>query len=105
MPFMATARNRNEMDQPYGGRFFAAPPDVRQYNSALEEWSCRKDNDLSPYWPKSELPFGFMTHMNNGGLPNHGFTHWWKMFNTVAALDSLPTTKVHHLKIRQRLGE
>ena len=19
--------------------------------------------------------------MNNGGIPNHGFTHWWTMFN------------------------
>ena len=22
-----------------------------------------------------------MTHMNNGGIPNHGYTHWWTMFN------------------------
>jgi hypothetical protein len=22
-----------------------------------------------------------MTHLLNGGIPNHGFTHWWKMFN------------------------
>lgn len=22
-----------------------------------------------------------MTHMNNGGIPNHGYTHWWMMFN------------------------
>ena len=30
----------------------------------------------------SELPFGFMTSMKlNGGIPNHGYTHWWKMFN------------------------
>ena len=29
----------------------------------------------------SELPFGFMTHLNNGGIPNHGFTHWWTMFH------------------------
>src|SRR5262249_17802833 len=37
--------------------------------------------DLAGYWPRSELPFGFMTSMNNGGIPNHGFTHWWTMFN------------------------
>lgn len=80
------SEKRNEMGQPYGGRFFAAPPDARQYNTALEEWACRKDRDLSPYWPKSELPFGFMTHMNNGGLPNHGFTHWWKMFTPLQLL-------------------
>jgi putative DNA methylase len=80
------SEKRDEMGQPYGGRFFAAPPDARQYNTALEEWGCRKDRDLSHYWPKSELPFGFMTHMNNGGLPNHGFTHWWKMFTPLQLL-------------------
>ena len=41
----------------------------------------RKHSDLSPYWPKSEFPFGFMTSLNNGGIPNHGYTHWWTMFN------------------------
>jgi hypothetical protein len=24
--------------------------------------------------------------MNNGGLPNHGYTHWWKMFNPLQLL-------------------
>jgi putative DNA methylase len=41
---------------------------------------------LHGFWPTSELPFGFMTHMNNGGLPNHGYTHWWKMFNPIQLL-------------------
>jgi len=77
---------RDEAGQPYGGRFFAPRTDSRPFNKALEEWECRKDHDLSAYWPKSELPFGFMTHMNNGGLPNHGFTHWWKMFTPLQLL-------------------
>jgi putative DNA methylase len=77
---------RDETGQPYGGRFFAARSDARPYNTALDEWEFRKDSDLSAYWPKSELPFGFMTHMNNGGLPNHGFTHWWKMFTPLQLL-------------------
>lgn len=67
----------------YSGRFFATC-DVtfaRQYGAAVTEWEARKDSDLSQYWPKSEVPFGFMTHLNNGGIPNHGFTHWWTMFN------------------------
>jgi DNA-directed RNA polymerase subunit RPC12/RpoP len=67
----------------YGGRFFQ-PFDIRlaaQYDAAMREWEARKLSDLLPYWPQSELPFGFMTHMNNGGIPNHGFTHWWTMFN------------------------
>jgi putative DNA methylase len=73
---------RNSAGLPYSGRFFALATDTRPYNEALEEWEQRKDSDLKGYWPTSELPFGFMTHMNNGGIPNHGFTHWWKMFNT-----------------------
>lgn len=67
----------------YSGRFFSAfsDPIARQYDAALAEWDQRKISDLSGYWPLSEVPFGFMTHMNNGGIPNHGFTHWWTMFN------------------------
>ena len=68
---------------PYGGRFFApfAGLQARQTDAVLSEWESRKDGDLSPYWPKSELPYGFMTHHLQGGVPNHGFTHWWTMFN------------------------
>jgi putative DNA methylase len=67
----------------YGGRFFAPFSQhlARQYNAALAEWEARKDGDLADYWPRSEVPYGFMTHMNNGGIPNHGFTHWWTMFS------------------------
>ena len=37
---------------------------------------------LKEYFPKSELPFGFMTHMANGDLQkNYGYTHWYTMFN------------------------
>jgi hypothetical protein len=72
--------------QPYSGRFFAAASDARRYNAAIKEWEDRKGSDLRGFWPTSELPFGFMTHMNNGGLPNHGYTHWWKMFNPLQLL-------------------
>lgn len=65
----------------YGGRFFVAGDDSRPFVAAEAEWEARKEGDLAAYWPRSELPFGFMTHSNNGGLPNHGFTHWWTMFN------------------------
>ncbi|OZA22076.1 MAG: site-specific DNA-methyltransferase [Hydrogenophilales bacterium 17-64-11] len=67
----------------YNGRF-CAPFDEKlaaQYDAAQKEWDERKDADLSPYWPKSELPYAFMTHHLQGGVPNHGFTHWWTMFN------------------------
>ncbi|MBY0576972.1 MAG: hypothetical protein K2P67_10330 [Gallionellaceae bacterium] len=67
----------------YNGRFFTPYDETlaAQYDAAQREWDVRKDADLAAYWPRSEVPFGFMTHMNNGGIPNHGFTHWWTMFN------------------------
>ena len=65
----------------YGGRFFAPVTDPSKYDAASLEWTERKEGDLANYWPRSELPYGFMTHMLNGGIPNHGFTHWWTMFN------------------------
>lgn len=68
---------------PYNGRYFkpVSEDDLRRQNAAIVEWEKRSKTDLAAYWPRSELPYGFMTHMNNGGLPNHGYTHWYKMFN------------------------
>jgi putative DNA methylase len=77
------APKRDAAGKPYSGRFFAAfdATIARQYDAALAEWDARKDTDLKDYWPRSELPYGFMTHHLQGGVPNHGFTHWWTMFN------------------------
>jgi adenine-specific DNA methylase len=77
------APQRNADGKPYSGRFFAAfdSPLAGQHDEAAKEWEERKEADLKDYWPRSEIPFGFMTHMNNGGIPNHGYTHWWAMFN------------------------
>ena len=77
------SKRRKDAGANYGGRFFLEfnGSFARQYDSALQEWDKRKNGDLLEYWPKSEIPFGFMTHINNGGIPNHGFTHWWTMFN------------------------
>lgn len=77
------APKRDLEGKPYGGRFFAAfdVSHARQYDAALKEWERRKDSDLKDYWPRSELPYGFMTHHLQGGVPNHGFTHWWTMFS------------------------
>ena len=77
------APNRDAAGKPYRGRFFA-PFDLayaNQYAAALKEWEERKGGDLNDYWPRSELPYGFMTHHLQGGVPNHGFTHWWTMFS------------------------
>ena len=77
------APKRDAAGKPYSGRFFATfdATHARQYDAALAEWEARKDTDLKEFWPRPEVPFGFMTHMNNGGIPNHGHTHWWTMFN------------------------
>lgn len=71
-----------EEGQPYGGRFFAPYDNSQSYDAALKEWDYRKTSDLDKYWPKSEVPYGFMTAIANGDIRSgHGFTHWYKMFN------------------------
>lgn len=70
----------DEKAYPYSGRFFSTP-NAKAVDAANFEMKARCDGDLAPFWPKSEVPFGFMTSMNNGGIPNHGFTHWWTIFN------------------------
>jgi len=79
----AFSSHRKEEKTPYGGRYFLPYKDrlAAQYDAALAEWDRRKETDLADFWPKSELPYGFMTHHLQGGVPNHGFTHWWTMFN------------------------
>ena len=67
--------------QAYDGRFFAPMTDTGRFDAAATEWEQRQQDDMSAWWPRSALPFGFMTHKLNGGIPNHGFTHWWTMFN------------------------
>ncbi|MFN6333307.1 MAG: DUF1156 domain-containing protein, partial [Planctomyces sp.] len=74
----------DHVGEAYGGRFFTPASEntlLARYDAALGEWETRKDSDLQDFWPRSEVPYGFMTHKLNGGIPNHGFTHWWKMFN------------------------
>lgn len=80
----------------YGARFFVPGDDPRPFVAAHNEWESRKDGDLAEYWPRSELPFGFMTHSNNGGLPNHGFTHWWTMFNARQLLSNALVLRAIH---------
>ena len=79
----AYSKTRDVSGAPYGGRFFMpfSGPQARQNNAVLNEWNLRKDADLADYWPRSQLPYGFMTHHLQGGVPNHGFSHWFTMFN------------------------
>ncbi|MCB1467159.1 MAG: DUF1156 domain-containing protein [Rhizobiaceae bacterium] len=78
------APKRGDAGMPYRGRFFAPFDDrlANQYSAAIEEWEQRKDGDLTEYWPRSEVPYGFMTAVANSDIrANYGFTHWWTMFN------------------------
>ncbi|MBR8361540.1 DUF1156 domain-containing protein [Burkholderia vietnamiensis] len=78
------APKRDEAGKPYSGRFFAAydMSHARQYDAAFAEWEARKNADLKEYWPRSEVPYGFMTVVANSDIrENYGFTHWWTMFN------------------------
>lgn len=76
--------NRNADSKPYNGRFFSdfKIQHADQLDAASKEWEIRKDSDLSDYWPRSEVPYGFMTAVANSDIrENYGFTHWWTMFN------------------------
>ena len=67
----------------YNGRYFKGPDDYDTIRiiMAEKEWANRKNDDLRDYWPKERLPYAWMTHHLNGGIPNWGYTHWWTMFN------------------------
>lgn len=55
---------------------------ANQFSQACKEWEERSSSDLSDYWPKSEIPYGFMTAIANSDIrENYGLTHWWTMFN------------------------
>lgn len=66
----------------YGGRYFKAPDanDISKLAESEREWQERKDTDLRDYWPHMEIPFSMRTHVKDP-LPDHGYTHWWMLFN------------------------
>ena len=53
--------------------------DSNRFAAAALEWHNRKNLDLDGYWPREELSFGWKTH--SWSIPEHGFTHYSKMFN------------------------
>ncbi len=67
----------------YGGRYFKSPDmeDVRLLKMAEREWESLKDGDLGEYWPRMEIAYSMRTHVKDP-LPDHGYTHWWMMFNS-----------------------
>lgn len=66
----------------YGGRYFKAPDvyDIQRLTASEKEWKCRSEEDFMYYWPRQEMLYAHMTHERNP-LPDHGYTHWWKLFN------------------------
>ena len=80
----AFSPQRSRSKAAYNGRFFAPFGNLqaRQQAALMQEWEARKDGDLNDFWPKSEVPYGFMTAVANSDIrANYGFTHWWTMFN------------------------
>ncbi|MBE2220372.1 MAG: DUF1156 domain-containing protein [Anaerolineae bacterium] len=73
----------NSLGFNYGGRFFKELDNHGLYQiiQSEEEWHARKNTDLSGYWPTSELPFAWETHIQKGNLTKRGYTHWWTLFN------------------------
>jgi len=66
----------------YGGRYFKAPDsyDSTRLVESEQEWGKRAETDLTEYWPRQEMQYSHMTHERNP-LPDHGYTHWWMLFN------------------------
>jgi hypothetical protein len=62
--------------QPYNGRFFDLPDFPQVFSSFLE---FKNLDILQLYVPQEELFVNHQTH--SWGVPDHGYTHWYKMFN------------------------
>ena len=83
--FHGYSPKRRESGAAYNGRFFGAFTERQadQMAAAHKEWERRKDTDLADYWPRSAVPYGFMTNLNNGDIVNgHGYRNWADMFNS-----------------------
>lgn len=64
----------------YSGRSFIPAKNTSAVEAAEIEWHERKVGDLSPFWPRDLLSESWKTH--KWGIPDHGYTHYWKMFNS-----------------------
>ena len=54
--------------------------DIKRISQAEYEWETRRNEDLSLYWPQNEIKFSMRTHVKDP-LPDHGYTHWWMLYN------------------------
>ena len=67
---------------PYSGRFFDCPNPASS-GRANTEWEVRREVDLAPFWPRCEVyPYRKGNDSKLYIQPQHGFTHWWLMFNS-----------------------
>lgn len=78
--FQGYSPRRDQSGALYRGRFFGAELDTRVFDAVNREWSERKKTDLREFWPRESLPRAWKTF--GWGIPDHGFTHWWTMFNS-----------------------
>ena len=65
----------------YDGRYFLAPStkDINRLSESMRIWDSLKSGALQDFWPKEEIPYGWQTHY--WSIPDHGYTHWYRMFN------------------------
>jgi len=63
----------------YNGRFFAPVRDAQGYDASLKQWEQHKNSDLAGFWPTSRVQVG--AEIGPHDVNDHGYTHWWKMFN------------------------
>ena len=48
--------------------------------TSMRIWESLKSSALQDFWPKEEIPYGWQTH-DWMHCPDHGYTHWYRMFN------------------------
>ncbi len=66
---------------PYDGRYFLAPSekDIDRLSESMGTWETQKSGPLKGFWPQEPIPYGWQTHY--WSIPDHGYTHWYRMFN------------------------
>lgn len=64
---------------PYGGRFYSVPQ-VESIVAAARQWELNRDSCLTKYWPRSVIPDGYMSPIQND-LPAHGMPNFSDLFN------------------------
>ena len=74
--------------QIYSGRYFLTPStgDMTRLVDSENEWLRERDGDLRDFWPRDEIPRTYMTAQANFALQDQGFTHWYRLFDSLHLL-------------------